>query len=165
MRYLLRISSIATAIAFAAGASSAVAEDDTVRLTCQSVGYDAPPEPLGDREGHGLTTSFASCRIEAGPMKGGVLTGMDIWEWDKTNAVALASNGIQRKPGATVVYQNTDEKLSLILTDGKVTGWTVSGKGHVIMATGSAASFAGKTYTFTAKPTGPGQFTVESPWD
>jgi hypothetical protein len=53
----------------------------------------------------------------------------------------------------------------LILTDGKVTGWTVSGKGRVAMATGSAASFAGKTYTFTAKPTGPGQFAVESLWD
>ena len=35
----------------------------------------------------------------------------------------------------------------------------------VAMATGRAALYMGKTYTFTATPTGPGQFTVESPWD
>ena len=47
------------------------------------------------------------------------------------------------------------------MTDGKVTGFPAPGRGSYLMAIGNAASLAGKSYTFTAKPTGPGQFTVE----
>ena len=47
------------------------------------------------------------------------------------------------------------------MTDGKVTGFTGSGKGTAVVATGSAASMAGKSDTWTAKSTGMGQFSVE----
>jgi hypothetical protein len=73
----------------------------------------------------------------------------------------VSGNGVIRKPGATVVYVQTDGKLALTMTDGKVTGWTASGKGPWAIATGSAASLAGKSATWTAKPAGPGEFTVE----
>ena len=54
-----------------------------------------------------------------------------------------------------------DGKISLTVTDGKVTGWTGSGRNTYELATGSAASLAGKSTTYTAKSTGPGQFTME----
>jgi hypothetical protein len=47
------------------------------------------------------------------------------------------------------------------LADGKVTGFTATGKGRYLLATGSAASLAGKTFSFTAKPTGAGQWETE----
>ena len=53
-------------------------------------------------------------------MSGAVLTGTTIWEWNGPNAVLLSSNGVIRKPGATVVYQNTGGTLALTMADGKV---------------------------------------------
>ncbi|HZZ22816.1 MAG TPA: hypothetical protein VFE60_09685 [Roseiarcus sp.] len=59
------------------------------------------------------------------------------------------------------MYQNNEGTLALTMTDGKVTGFTASGKGAEMLATGSLAALAGKPYTWTAKPSGPGQFTIE----
>ncbi len=160
MRYLLKASGIAAAIALMAVAPSAVAQESTSTLACQDVGVSAP-EPLGDREGHSILTSQTSCRVDSGPVSGGVSTGTDIWEWNGPKAVLLSSSGVVRKPGATVVYLSTAGTLALTMTDGKVTGWTASGRGTYPVATGSAASLAGKSFTFTAKPTGPGQFAAE----
>ena len=94
-------------------------------------------------------------------MSGAVLTGTNIWEWNGPNAVLLSGNGVIRKPGGTVAYQNTGGSLALTMTDGKVTGFTASGKGDEKLATGSLAALAGKPYTWTVKPAGPGQYTVE----
>jgi len=150
------------AIALSAFAPSAFAEEIISMSTCQVVGGSAP-EPLGDREGHSIQFDEVSCRVESGPLSGGVLTGTDIWEWSGTDAVSLANNGIVRKPGATAVYQNTEAKITLTIADGKVTGFVASGKGFWPMATGGAAILAGKSCTYTAKPAGPaGQFTAES---
>jgi len=160
MRNLLKASGIAIAIAFAAFAPGTVAGEITGTYSCQAVGGGAP-EPLGDREGHTISVDTYSCRCDSGPMSGGILTGTGITEWNGTNPVWVAGYGVVRKPDATVVYQQTEGKLALTTADGKVTGWTFSGKGHWLMATGSAASLAGKSYTVTAKSTGPGQFTSE----
>jgi hypothetical protein len=78
------------------------------------------------------------------------------------NATLVSEHGIVRKPGATVVYVETQGKLALTMADGKVTGWAASARGTNVVATGSAASLAGKSYTTTSKPTGPGQFTFEA---
>jgi hypothetical protein len=94
-------------------------------------------------------------------MSGGVQTGTDIWEWDGPNAVSVSGNGVTRKEGATVVYVSNSGKVALTMTDGKVTGWTASGQGRYAVAAGSAAPLAGKSYTWTAKSTGMGQFTQE----
>jgi len=147
-------------VALSAAAPTAVAQENTFTLSCQAVGGGGS-EPLGDRDCHSISVNLDSCRAETGPMSGGVLTGSSIWEWDGTNAVVLAHNGVVRKPGFTVVYQHTEGKLALTIADGKVTGWTASGKGHWPLATGSAASLAGKSYTWTAKSTGPTLYTVE----
>jgi hypothetical protein len=166
MRSLPSICGIATAlIALSATAPSAVAQENTDTLTCQAIGWgNGPSEPLGDREGHGISVGEYSCRVDSGPMSGGVSTGTSIWEWDGTNAVLLSDSGVIRKPGSTLVYRSTEGKLALTMADGKVTGFTASLKGQQQLATGSAASLAGKPFTLTSKSTGPSQWTVEVKW-
>ncbi|MDI1263246.1 MAG: type II toxin-antitoxin system RelE/ParE family toxin [bacterium] len=44
---------------------------------------------------------------------------------------------------------------------GKVTGFIGTGQGTHKFATGSAASLAGKSFGYTARPTGPGQYVIE----
>ncbi|MGO9423507.1 hypothetical protein [Roseiarcus sp.] len=156
------ICGIATAvIALSTTAPSAVAQEMTFTFTCQAVGGGAP-EPLGDREGHTIQVGEYSCRIDSGPMSGGVTTGRNIWEWDGPNAVMRSDSGVARNAGSTLVWQGTEGKLALTMADGKVTGWTGSGKGANLIATGAAASLAGKPYTWTAKSTGPATWTIES---
>jgi hypothetical protein len=160
MRYLLKASGIAAAITFATFAPSVVAQETTFKSTCRDVGGFLS-EPLGDREGHSISAGQYSCRVDSGPMSGGVDTGTVIYEWDKTSAVLVSGSGVVRKPGMTVVYQDVDGKLALTITDGKVTGWTASGRTRWPIGTGAAASLAGKSTTWTAKSTGPGQFEAE----
>ena len=144
--------------AFAPGAN---AQETSQILSCQDIGPSAP-EPLGDREGHSILAGTGSCRVDSGFMSGGVLTGTDIWEWNGPKAVLLSASGVVRKPGGTLVYTETSATLELTMADGKVTGWTVSGRGTYPLATGDAAPLAGKSYTFTGKPTGAGgTFRVE----
>ena len=54
MRYLLKASGIVAAIAFAAFAPGAIAQEVS-KFSCQAIGANGAPEPLGDREGHGIT--------------------------------------------------------------------------------------------------------------
>jgi hypothetical protein len=161
MRYLFNLTGIAIAsTAIIAFAPRTFAQEVTYTITCQDVGAGTP-EPLGDREGHTIAIYEGSCRADSGPLSGAIWTGRDIFEWNGPNAVLVSGNGVVRKPGATVVYQSTGGQLSLTMADGKVTGWTASGKGTNVVATGSAASLAGKPYTWTAKPAGPGLSTFE----
>ena len=144
--------------AFAPGAN---AQETTQILSCQDIGPSAP-EPLGDREGHSILTATASCHVDSGFMSGGVLTGADIWEWNGPRAALLSASGVVRKPGGTLVYTETSATLELTMADGKMTGWSLSGRGTYPVATGEAAPLAGKSYTFTGKPTGAGgTFRVE----
>lgn len=134
------------------------------RLFCHAVGGGAP-EPLGDREGHAISAGQLTCRVEGGPQDGGVLTGTTIYEWDKGSGVLLSGSGITRKPGAMTAYQHSDGKISLTITDGKVTGSTFTGRGRITMATGAASSLQGKTYSYAGQTTGPGQLTVDVKYD
>jgi hypothetical protein len=161
MHYLLNVSGIVTAaIGLALVAPGAHAQENTTTLTCQNVGGGAP-EPLGDRDGHSISVEEYSCGASSGPLSGGVWTGSTIWQWDKANAVMVLGNGVIRKPDATAVYQEKEGKIALKMADGKVTGWAASGAGSWVIAVGSAAPLAGKSYTWTSKPIGPEQFMVE----
>jgi hypothetical protein len=159
MRYQPIVSGLAIALAFAAFAPSAVAQE-TYKLTCQDVG-GAPPEPLGDRDGHAIQVEEYSCRVDAGVLAGGVVSGENIWEWDKTNAVLVSGEGVIRKPGATTAFRITEGNLALTMADGKVTGSTASGRGNYSLAIGSAASLAGRPFSFSSMGTGPGEFEVD----
>ena len=153
----------AVAVAFVALAPSAIAQEVT-KFSCQAVGGGAP-EPLGDREGHNITVTTASCRNVGGLLDGSLLTAQEIWEWDGTNAKMLLESGVFRKPGAIVTYELTEGKLALTMTDGKVTGFTASGKGRFPTATGTAASLAGKSWTWKSRPAGAGQWEGEATLD
>jgi hypothetical protein len=150
-------------IALAMGSPSAIAQEKTTWIyTCQDIGA-SQPEPLGDKEGHSFSIGESSCRAGPGPQAGGVMTAVTSWEWNGPNAVMLFSNCVVRKPGAIVVCKNDEAKLTLTMTDGKVTGWTASGGGVDTLATGDWASMNGKRFHWTAKSVGPGsQFIIES---
>jgi hypothetical protein len=161
MQNLLRINGFAAAsLAFAAFAPSAVAQEIIYTWHCHDVGA-SQPEPLGDKEGHSISVNGVSCHSDSESMSGALLTGTYIWEWNGPNAVLLSATGVIRKPGATMVYQETGGSIALTMTDGKVTGFTASGKGYEKLATGSLAALAGTPYTWTVTPAGPGQSTVE----
>jgi len=131
--------------------------------SCRNVGV-GPLEPVGDREGHSISVTAYSCSVDSGPLAGGVVTGSNVWEWDAPDGVLRSSIDVVRKPGAIAVYQESDAKTTAIITDGKVTGRTTRGGGTWVVASGSAASLAGKSTTWTAKHTGAGQFTIEEKW-
>jgi hypothetical protein len=150
------------AMTLLAAAPSALAQGKTFteHWVCQDVGGPML-EPLGDREGHSIEVTPYSCRVETGPMTGGVATGTNILEWEKTNATMISGAGVARKPGSTFVYKLTDGKLTITITDGKVTGGSAEGHYKVMVGTGDAAPAQGRTTTWVVKVVGPGQFTVD----
>ena len=161
MKQSSRPARIAVALAMSMlGAHSFAQTPIAYKCVCQNIG-NSPQEPLGDREGHAVSVTSYTCRVEGGPLDGGVLTGTTIYEWDKTIAVGLSGNGVGRKAGATVVYQLGEFKNALTMADGKVTGFLASGQGTYKMATGSAASLAGKTFSYVARPNGSNQFAID----
>ena len=83
---------------------------------CQDVGVSAP-EPIGDAEGHALLTGTFSCRLTAGPMAGGLLTGTTTWEMNKGEGTLISGTGVIRKPGSLVVYKDTEGTLKLTMDD------------------------------------------------
>ncbi|HZM56603.1 MAG TPA: hypothetical protein VFC03_16400 [Acidimicrobiales bacterium] len=154
------IAFIATALSFSAFAQTQAMD----RSVCTFIGM-SPPEPLNDRQGHTISISQFTCKAEGGVLDGAVMTGSQIYEWNGVNAVGHAGYGVYRKPGATVIYVNDEMKNMVIMADGKPAGFAASGRGHHALATGTAASLNGKTYTYTAKPIGPGQFLLEGKVD
>ena len=161
MRHLLKACGIAaaTVTALAVATPGAIAEENTYTFTCQGFGSGAH-EPLGDREGH------------APPYRITVVTR--IWPVRRRRRVWHEHLGmgqdkrclghgqyISRKPGSIAVYAASEGKLALTVTDAKVTGFTASGRGTLRLVTGSAASLAGKSVTWTAKTSEPGRFKVE----
>lgn len=154
MRNLSKTCGVIAAVALMTGASGARAED-VARNKCQAIGPSGF-QKLSDRADHGLDIVAASCRVATGPMDGGVITAQYYWEWDNKVGTLIYGGGVARKGDAILVYQYTEGTTTLIVTDGKVTGYTSGGKGRWPIATGAAASLAGKTFTWTSKaiPTG-----------
>ena len=161
MDHIHSIRNSAVAMAFATLSLTVPAQPvGSMKSTCQDVGMSGR-EVLGDREGHAVTVGQYSCKNDGGITDGSLMSGMVIWEWDKTSAVMQGGNGVIRKAGAFAVYQNAEGKVSLTVVDGKVTGLTGTSKGVYKMATGGMASLAGKSFTSTFKSIGGGQFVIE----
>ena len=152
----------AAAIALFGFAPGALADESTTVWNCQNVGQ-SQPEPLGDREGHALLVGSVSCRAELGALAGGVMTTQDVWEWDGPKAALVSFTGVVRKNGATLVWKAIQGKLELTMTEGKVTGFTVSGRADTVLAAARWAPWASKQMTWTGKPNGPAsQFSLET---
>jgi hypothetical protein len=160
MSNLSKACAIVAAVAFVAAAPSARAED-VARNKCQTIGQNGF-QKLSDRADHGLDIVTASCRVATGPIDGGVITAQYFWEWDKNAATLIYGGGVVRKGDATLVYQYTEGTITPIMTDGKATGYSSGGKGRWPIATGAAASLAGKTFTWTSKATPTGDY--ETVW-
>jgi hypothetical protein len=136
------------------------AEDNTNVWTCWDL-HGPPPEPVGDRPGHSLAYNQVVCRVESGPLAGGLATGDMSWEWDGANSKELTFRLIVHKPGASAVLRGTSGGMALIMTDGKVTGVTGSGRYDYVLTTGSWAPLAGKSETWTFKGLSPQDFSIE----
>lgn len=139
---------------------SAMAQSGSGRAVCNTHGPNWV-EPVGDRDGHAVLVSEGNCVIQGGLLDGTVQTQQTIWEYDKGVGTMLSSHGVSRKPGAMAVFVNASGTQTLQMTDGRVTGWTATGKGKTPMASGAAASLAGKTYSWTARATGPRTYVVD----
>ena len=160
LKRTLLIAVVAAAAMAPAVVQPARAQDNTDVYACQYIG-SITSEPLGDREGHVLRITDASCLVTAGPLSGGISTVRSIWDGDKTGGVLLAGEAVTRKPGGMAVNTLTDGKLEFKLSDGKVVGVISTGHGRYVMAVGSAAAVAGKAFEFSTKTTGPGQYSIE----
>ena len=98
--------------------------------------------------------------------RGDIWTETIVWEWDKTDASIVESAGVIRKLGGAAVVKITEGSFSLTIAEGKVTGFTGSGRGVFPLAVGTAASLAGKLFTYTVKSTiPPAQFSLEMKLD
>jgi len=126
---------------------------------CYDAGSNAL-EPLGDRPGHAIQTGQFICIDVGGPMDGAVETGTYVWEWDKTAIAALVLTGIVRKPGSMAVFQDSESKATAIMSDGKITGFTGSGRGKFLSGAGAAANWSGRSYSYTFQTTGFNQSVV-----
>ncbi len=128
------------------------------RAVCTLIGTFTP-EPIGTDQT--IIATSNTCRAEGGPLDGAVATVHSVWKWEKGDATVVSQTGVWRKPGTIAVFETTDGRMSLIMKDGKPAGWTQTSKTTFKLATGAAASWAGKTYTTQNRSTGPGQFVAD----
>ncbi len=153
----LLILGLVTTLGALAGAAHA---QDTGRQRnhCQAIGA-AAPEALG--EGRVLQTAQFSCRVEGGPMNGAIMTGEQRYELQGSKGRLVTGSGVVRMPGGLLIFANLDGELTLNVVDGKVAGSSGAGKGRFVAGYGSASAYAGKTYTYTSKATGPFTFVID----
>jgi hypothetical protein len=130
------------------------------RYECSVIGAPSQ-EPIGDRDGHRLTSVQYSCLGVEGLLKGAVFTGSSISEWDGSQGTYLTAGGIHRASGGLAVSQLTEGKGSVVMKDGKPAGNEVSGKGVFKFASGTLAALSEKAVKFESKPIGVGRFSLE----
>ena len=153
---------VSASLVLLTGAGMAMAQ--SAKHTCMNVGPNLP-EPLGDREGHAVLVADGSCTLEGGLLDGTVQTQRTIWELDKGAMTILSADGVNRKPGTTAAYRVTAGSMTYVMKDGKPVAWKASGTGVFTLATGAAAAWAGKPFTWTALATGPRSYVMESKVD
>lgn len=149
-----------SAMSFAAPSAKA---QDIGHEVCRAIG-GPELEPLGDRQGHAISHTDASCKTTGGLTAGALRTETSLIEWDGATATLLSSYGVDRGPsGEVMAFQDLDAKIDLTMNaDGKPIGWTGSGHSIVTLASGPWAALKGKTISWTARSTGPGEYEVDS---
>lgn len=147
-------------LATCAAPSLVCAQAVAVRVLCTNHGPNVI-EPIVDREGQSLQAAEATCVVQGGPMDGAVETQHNLWHYDKGTGSLLSGHAVARKPGALSAAVISQGSLAFRMADGKVTGWTASGKGRMTLATGAAASLAGKSFDWSANPTGPRSYVIQ----
>jgi hypothetical protein len=158
MKELVRLSVVLT-VGIAAFQTHAIAQSK-MTLVCIAVGSSAP-EVLDSKQGHSVADNNFACRIDGGPLDKGWATGHQVYEFFGPKGVGKAGIGVARHPNGVAVWVNETMQNDLQLQDGKVVGFHASGKGKYSMAAGAAKELEGRTYSYVAQPTGPGQFNIE----
>jgi hypothetical protein len=131
---------------------------------CQNFGMSSV-EPFGDRPAHNLVVSSYSCRVSGGAMDGSVTTGTSYWDASGPKWILLTGNGAGRKAGGLQVFQQIEGAMELTMRDGKAVGWTATGRGRYLTATGTVSELAGREFRWNARSTGFNAFTIESATD
>jgi hypothetical protein len=150
---------VCSALASISLSASALAE--TVgRFECSVVGA-ASQDPIGDKDGHRLTTVQYSCVGVDGLLKDALYSGSSTSEWNGSQATYFTGGGTIRAPGGLAVTLLTEGVGSAIMKDGKHAGSEASGKGLVKFASGTLAALAGKTDKWQVKPAGFNRFSLE----
>jgi hypothetical protein len=132
--------------------SSAMAQEDQIIWNCVPSTMSASTrEAVGDRDGHMIATGQSVCTGTSGVLKDAVWVFSVLFSYDKTEGTLIDSPGIAKKPGTIVVTKAVDGNQTLVMTDGKLTGY--SGSSHIAfpIATGDAAALSGKTVEATWK--------------
>jgi len=141
-------------------ASGSALAETVGRYDCNIIGT-VNQEPIGDRDGHRLTSAQYSCSGVEGLLKGGLYTSSSTSEWDGSQGTYFAGGGIVRVPGGLAVTQLTEGVGSAIMKDGKPAGNEASGKALIKFASGTLAELSGKALKWEAKPAGFNRFSLE----
>jgi hypothetical protein len=145
----------------AAGLSGAAhAQSIASKFTCQNIGRPSI-EQFGAEAGQSLQEVSFSCSVSDGLLKGGAMTATFLWLIQGTDRTLLSGQGAVRSPDGILVFQHQEGKFKIEMKDGKPSGWSASGRGRYVAASGAAAAVNGKTYRSKASPTGPMSYVVE----
>jgi hypothetical protein len=130
------------------------------RLHCQNI--PGVRDDIVGGSGRALIAGGYSCRVEGGPMSGGITTGSSIGEANGDTFVGFSGGSVTRKPGSLLVAMHGEfSSKTLRDADGKVKDVQGTGRGRYVLATGDATPFSGKGYRYVTRVTGPGMFDVD----
>ena len=114
------------------------------RYECNIIGTISQ-EPVGDRDGHVVTSFKYSCYGVDGLLKGAVATTVVVIEWDGPRGTFLGSVKFHRAPGGLAISQNVEGTASAIVKEGRPAGREASGTGLIKFASGALARLSGKS--------------------
>jgi hypothetical protein len=128
---------------------------------CMTIGV-SPPEQLTGAQGQSVSVGNYTCQMVGGPLDGGIVTGTSIWHYEKGVGKGMSGAGVTRRPDAQAVWDQSEATMNLHVAEGRVTGYSGTGKGQFKLATGAASALNGRLYKFNFRSTGPGSFEVET---
>jgi hypothetical protein len=141
-------------------ASPSALAETVGRFECNVVGA-VGQDPIGDKDGHRLTTVQYSCLGVDGLLKDALYSGSSISEWNGSQATYFTGGGTIRMPGGLAVTLLTEGVGSAVMKDGKPAGSEASGKGLFKFASGTLAALSGKADRWQVKPAGFNRFSLE----
>lgn len=155
------LGTVAAALMLAGASAQPQTAAPTYSMACNLSGVSAR-ELVGDREEHAVASSSYSCRLSGGLLDGGVTTATQNWEWQGPSGTSLGGMGIVRHSKGMLVYVLIpNAKNNLRMENGKMVGFGGNGSGRFTLATGTAAGWANKTFSYTFRSTGFNQFAVD----
>lgn len=153
----------ATALGLICGAGASAqprGEVNGYRLHCQSI--SGTRDDIVGSPSRVLAAGGYSCRVDGGPMNGGVTTGSSLGEVQGDRYVGFSGSSVTRKPGSLLASVHGEFGQETIRdAQGKVTEVRGSGRGRYVLATGDAAPLSGKSYRYVTHWTGPHVFVVD----